>query len=124
MSTPAPPPPVAPSPAPAQESSSKAVAALVLGIVGIVAVPIICPILAIVFGTQARGEIDRSGGALGGRGLAVAGIVLGWVGLALALLGMILAFVIYVLLASSEGVDLGLVGLPASIAAPGALRPA
>jgi hypothetical protein len=64
----------------------------VLGICGFVVCPLICSILAVIFGYQARGEIDRSGGAQGGRGLAVAGIVLGWIGIALSvLIGAIIA---------------------------------
>ena len=54
-----------------------------LGIVGLVLIPIIPSILAIVFGNGAKREIDASGGSLGGRGLASAGVVLGWVALAL-----------------------------------------
>ena len=53
-----------------------------LGIVGIVLCPLICCILALVFGYQARNEIDASGGMIGGRGMAKAGIILGYVGLA------------------------------------------
>ena len=68
---------------PRHETSGKATTALVLGILGIVACPLICSVLAIVFGVQAKGEIDRSGGYLSGRGLAQAGFALGWIGLAL-----------------------------------------
>ena len=64
----------------------KATAALVLGIVGIFICPIICSTLALVFGMQARQEIDASGGALGGRGLAQAGFILGIVGLVLGVI--------------------------------------
>jgi uncharacterized membrane protein len=58
-----------------------AVASMVLGIVGIIMIPVIAPILAIVFGFVAKGSIDRSQGRETGRGMAVAGIVLGFVGL-------------------------------------------
>jgi len=78
-------------PAP-QATSGYAIAALVLGICGLCVLPLLGPVLALSFGYSARGEIDRSRGRLGGRGLAVAGIVLGWVGLAIA------AFWIYVVL--------------------------
>jgi Domain of unknown function (DUF4190) len=78
-------------------SSGKATAALVLGIVGLVFCPLVCSVLALVFGYQARKEIDGSGGRIGGRGSAIAGIVLGWVGLViwglLVLLGVIGAIV-------------------------------
>jgi hypothetical protein len=69
-----------PPPQATQSTNGYAVAALVLGITGLVIVPLIGSVLALVFGYMARSEIDRSGGTQGGRGLAVAGIVLGWVG--------------------------------------------
>lgn len=40
-------------------------------------------IVAIVLGHLALEQIDRSGGATAGRGMAIAGIVLGWIGVAL-----------------------------------------
>jgi uncharacterized protein DUF4190 len=61
----------------------QAFAALILGIVGLVICPIIPSILAIVFGSMARSEIDRSGGQLGGSGIALTGLILGWVGVGL-----------------------------------------
>ena len=58
-----------------------AIAALVLGILGLVGFPPFIPsILALIFGYKGKREIDRSGGHQSGRGLAVAGIVLGWIG--------------------------------------------
>ena len=67
-----------------QHSSGKATAALVLGILGLFVCPLICSVLALVFGYQGRREIDNSGGRITGRGSATAGIVLGWIGVALA----------------------------------------
>ena len=58
-------------------TNGKAIASLVLAIIG----GGIGSILAIIFGRQARREIDASGGAQGGRGLATAGIILGWIGI-------------------------------------------
>lgn len=66
-----------------------AVASLVLGIANFIAIPLVGAILALVFGYKAKGEIDRSEGRQGGRGLAVAGIVLGWIGVAVAILAII-----------------------------------
>jgi len=77
---------------PVQGTSGEAIAALVLGICGLCVLPLLGPVLALVFGYRARAEVDRSRGRTGGRGMAVAGIVLGWVGLAFA------AFWIYVVL--------------------------
>jgi Domain of unknown function (DUF4190) len=68
---------------PVQTTSGEAIAALVLGICGLCILPVIGPMLALVFGYRGRAEVDRSRGRVGGRGLAVAGIVLGWTGLAI-----------------------------------------
>ncbi|MFE7468877.1 DUF4190 domain-containing protein [Streptomyces sp. NPDC057499] len=69
--------------------SGKATASMVLGILGLVLVPIILPVIALVLGTSARRMADRGEG--GGRGQAVAGIVMGWVGVGFALLGVTVA---------------------------------
>ena len=61
-----------------------------LGILGLVFCPLICSVLALVFGYQARNEIDGSGGRIGGRGNATAGIVLGWIGVVICALFLIL----------------------------------
>jgi hypothetical protein len=70
-------PQVAPMPA---RTNGLAVAAMVLGILCLYGIG---SILALVFGYQAKGQIERSGGREAGRGMAIAGIVLGWIGLAL-----------------------------------------
>ena len=64
-------------------SSGDATASLVLGILGLVLCPLICSVLALVFGYKARREIDASGGRVSGRGMATAGVVLGWIGVAI-----------------------------------------
>jgi len=60
-----------------------AVASLVLGIVGLVGCLVVAPILAIVFGLQAKTKISQNPAALQGAGMAQAGFVLGIIGLAL-----------------------------------------
>lgn len=81
--------PPSPSPPPASRRSPAATFALVLGIISVIGFLFVIPsIVAIVYGHSARREIDRSGGALSGRGLAVAGIILGWTGLAVFLIAM------------------------------------
>jgi hypothetical protein len=77
--------------------SGNATAALLLGIAGIFVCPIVCSILAIVYGKKAYSEIDASNGYMRGRGQAQAGIVLGWVGLGLCVAG-VLAFVALIVL--------------------------
>lgn len=85
-------PPSVPAPAPGPPvpiggTNGFAIAALVLGILGLVGFPPFIPsILALIFGYKGKREIDRSGGTQQGRGLAVAGIVLGWIGFLLMLL--------------------------------------
>jgi len=74
----------------ATTSSGKSTASLVLGILGLVFCPLICSVLALVFGYQSRREIDASGGRIGGRGNATAGIVLGWIGVALCVIFLVL----------------------------------
>jgi len=85
-----PPPPAAayPPPAPVSRGTNGfSIASLVLGIVWIYWVG---SILALVFGYIAKSQIDRSDGAQGGRGMAIAGIVLGWIGIALLILFIVI----------------------------------
>jgi Domain of unknown function (DUF4190) len=81
-----------------QQTSGKSTAALVMGILGLFLCPLICSVLALVFGYQARREIDNSGGRITGRGSATAGIVLGWIGVAL-----VTAFIALVILGLAVG---------------------
>ncbi|HYI44090.1 MAG TPA: DUF4190 domain-containing protein [Actinomycetota bacterium] len=84
-----------------------AIASLVLGIVGLTGFPLIPSVLALIFGYKGKRQIDRSGGAEQGRGLAVAGIVLGWIGTVfLILLGLLFALAIAFSVASSGGVEI------------------
>ena len=93
------PPPAAPQPPPAAYAAPEpvssgtngfAIASLVLGILWI---SWIGSILALVFGYIAKSQINRSGGAQGGRGLAIAGIVLGWIGIATLILYIVFVVV-------------------------------
>jgi hypothetical protein len=79
-----------------QRTSGYAIASLILGIAGFFVFPIVPSILAIVFGLKAREEFRRNP-AVGGDGLATAGIVLGWVGIALT--AILLLFVLLLLVA-------------------------
>lgn len=91
-SEPPPPPPQYGAPQPPYggtppSTSGKAIASLVLGIVGLLTCGcLIGSILAIVFGNLAKKEIAASGGAKSGAGLAKAGFILGIVGVVLAVL--------------------------------------
>jgi hypothetical protein len=70
-----------------RRTSGNAIAALVLGICGLVVFPLI-GVLAIVFGYRARDEIRRDP-TVGGDGLATAGIILGWIATVLVALGLL-----------------------------------
>jgi uncharacterized protein DUF4190 len=87
---------------PPAQTSGIAIASLVLGIIGLTAVPLISSMLATYLGYQARNEIDASDGRLGGRNLAVAGIVLGWVGFAIVM-GALLVFAVLLALFGGGG---------------------
>jgi hypothetical protein len=101
---PPPPPPAAPYGGGAPTSSGKAVAALVLGILGLVSCGPIAAIPAIVVGRSAQREIDASGGMVTGRGLATAGVVLGWIEVAVMVLGALAVALLY---AFGGSLDLG-----------------
>lgn len=83
------------------EGNGKATASLVLGIAGLIICPLVCSVLALVFGYQARSEIDRTGQGQSSRGSATAGIVLGWVGIALSVVFVI----VMILLIAVAGVE-------------------
>lgn len=83
-------------PAAPGETSGKAIASMILGIVGLVVLPVVGPALAIAFGVSAKREIASRTG-LGGNGMATAGIVLGVTGIAVAAL---VAFAIILALGS------------------------
>jgi hypothetical protein len=74
-----------------------ALVSLIMGILGWLVLPIIGSVLAVVFGYAALGEIDRSEGQIGGRGMAQVGLVLGYVALALSVLSIILFVVLPIL---------------------------
>jgi hypothetical protein len=78
----------------AQRTEGLAVTSLVLGIAGFAICPLVCHILAIVLGTQARNKI-RNDPTLGGDGLARAGVILGWVGVGLTVLFAIIAILAF-----------------------------
>lgn len=69
-------------------NSSLAIISLIAGILGLTFFPFLGSIVAIITGMMARKEITQSGGALGGDGLATAGLVMGWIGIGLAALGL------------------------------------
>jgi hypothetical protein len=88
----------APPPAsPESSTNGYAIAALVMGILGVSCLPLIGSLVALPLGHVGLAHIRRSGGRQNGRGLAVAGLVLGYlvVGFALVVLAgnLVLQFV-------------------------------
>ena len=69
---------------PAKPNSNMALASLILGILGWTLIPTIGSIAAIITGHMAKNEIKSSMGALGGDGMATAGLVLGYANIAIA----------------------------------------
>ena len=50
-------------------------------------------VLAIILGNRAKREIAASGGALGGEGMAKAGIVLGWIGIPVFIVYLVIVII-------------------------------
>jgi uncharacterized protein DUF4190 len=67
-------------PQPQEVPDGKAIASLVLGIVGLTVLPLIGSILAINFGRTSISNADKRGER--GSAMATAGVILGWIGLA------------------------------------------
>jgi hypothetical protein len=102
-------PPPAPPPAPpaygqpstgsayqsGQRTNGLAIAALVLGIAGLVFyICGVASILALVFGYMAKGQIDRAPETQGGRGMAIAGIIMGWIGVAILVIFWVVIIIV------------------------------
>jgi hypothetical protein len=76
-----------------QESNGLAVASLVSSILGLTLIPTIGSIIGLILGYMARNKIRDSAGAMGGEGLAKAGIIVGWIGIGLAAIGICIALI-------------------------------
>lgn len=70
---------------PAIPNSNMALASLVLGILGWTILPTLGAIAAVITGHMAKNEIRDSQGAVGGDGMATAGLILGYANLAITL---------------------------------------
>jgi hypothetical protein len=65
-----------------------AIASLILSLVGLVSCLTPLGFVGLILGYSARRRIRESRGALGGDGLATAGIVIGWINVAITVLGI------------------------------------
>lgn len=86
----------------ARRVEGSAIAALVMGILGIVGCPLILSIPAIIVGNQARNRI-REDPSLDGDGMARAGVILGWIGIGVFAVGAVLALLFLVIGVSTGG---------------------
>ena len=68
-----------------KKTSGLAIASLILAISGLICLPILGPILGLIFGFLAKSQIKREGGQVEGGGLATAGIVLSVIAIVLVL---------------------------------------
>jgi type IV pilus assembly protein PilA len=82
---------VGPLPTAPQQNSSMALASMICGIIGVVLIPVVVSIPAIILGHLSLSEIKRSAGRIGGRGMAIAGLVLGYLGVAFLPIILIIA---------------------------------
>ena len=83
------------APIAAVPTSPMAVTSLVLGLLSWMVLPLIGAIAAVVCGHIARRDIRLSRGALGGDGLAVAGLVLGYAHLVLAVIAIVVVILFF-----------------------------
>jgi Domain of unknown function (DUF4190) len=82
----APPPPPPPTPVP--RITPLAICSLVLGIFSFFCGWLFTAIPAVICGHLARSKIRKSGGTLGGKGIATAGLIVGYVGVAVGVMGI------------------------------------
>jgi hypothetical protein len=84
-------------PQPQPPNNGYAVASLICSIVGVLFIlPVIGPILGIVFGNTAKKQIGQSQRREGGENLAQAGIIVGWIGIGLNVLAILFFLVLFV----------------------------
>src|SRR5438552_15386896 len=81
-------PPPPPVPQPVARTSPVAIWTLVLAILSFTCGWLFTAIPAVICGRIARSEIRKSGGALGGMGIATAGLILGYIALVLGVMGI------------------------------------
>ena len=84
--TPAPPPPIAPQTVP--HTPAVAIWSLILAVLSFTCGWLFTAIPAVICGHVARAKIRKSGGALGGKGIATAGLALGYIALVLCVIGI------------------------------------
>jgi len=81
-------PPPPPVPQPVSRTAPTAIWSLVLAILSFPFGSLFSAIPAVICGHIARSKIRKSGGALGGKGIAIAGLILGYIALVLGVMGI------------------------------------
>src|SRR5947199_4742662 len=81
-------PPSPPAPQPVPRTPPIAIWSLVLAILSFTCGWLVTAIPAVICGHIARSKIRKSGGALGGKGVATAGLILGYIALVLGIMGI------------------------------------
>jgi prepilin-type processing-associated H-X9-DG protein len=84
------------TPMPKKQTPGIAIASLICGILSWVCVGLLAAIPAVITGHLALGRIKRSAGALGGRGLAIAGLILGYTSIVAMIAVIVLFFTLVV----------------------------
>jgi hypothetical protein len=80
-------------------NSTLSLTSLIMGILGWSVIPVVGAIIAVITGHMAKKEIKQSNGALGGDGMATAGLLLGYSNLALGLCACLALIIFPALLA-------------------------
>jgi len=83
-----------PPPVPSVKTSGLAIASLVLGILSMICLGFLAGIPAIICGAIALGNIKKSAGTSGGRGLAIGGLVTGGIGTVITTIGILAALLL------------------------------
>jgi Domain of unknown function (DUF4190) len=93
-------PPSAPMPVPSTspQTSTMAIISLIGGITGFSVLPMLGSLAAIIFGHIAKNEIKKSGGRIGGNGMATAGLIMGYGTIGLGLCGLCIWLGFFVIL--------------------------
>jgi hypothetical protein len=76
------------------KNSSEAIISLIAGILAWLGLFGLGGIVAVIFGHIAKNQIRKSGGRLGGDGLATAGLILGYTNIAIAIIGFCLVMML------------------------------
>jgi uncharacterized Tic20 family protein len=95
-----------PAAAPQQQNNTMAIISLIASILGLTFIPTIGSIVGLILGYMARRQIRESGGAMGGEGMAKAGIIIGWIGVGLAVLGICIVIAVVALGLTIPGIGI------------------